>query len=390
MKYTNVDDDPDSSSDESLPDIDAVRRRRIGWYAAVGGVVLVGVAMMGLVALGFTSKFKEEVHTSSAAPGMQTPSATVPRFLSSSSLMQVVAEQSVKSNPTCRQNSSLEVCNTNTLQPLLVTHMRKHVQSMPKKLLEVLDGAVMHSDSQEAVKKAVPHLADPLFHTLAKDIVQTMQQINGSTTEVAARRLTEKLKPRSSEMQDLRSKLFPGVPPVAHASAASDMLHTVLTARGLHLQHKGQWNMDLNVAMPQKRSLTAALESMPSGRALEEAIFAPKWPWEKAEIPGPPPKENFAADIVAALAIPLSHIVVSCMHHFGYLTIPYWDKVVMTIEEVLTFGALDFLPLIGFIIDMVFLWMPRGYAYPKCSKSEYPWGFLDRNNPNHANAFDCD
>jgi len=48
---------------------------------------------------------------------------------------------------------------------------------------------------------------------------------------------------------------------------------------------------------------------------------------------------------------------------------------VITVEDVLSVGTMDFLPVIGLIIDMVLMWSPRGYVYTEIES--YPPGFLN-------------
>lgn len=228
-----------------------------------------------------------------------------------------------------------------------------------------------------------PHLADPQLPTIAHEAVRTLEEAGTSTPDVAMRRLTEKLKHRSSQMAQLRTKLFPKAPDV-DPSTASQAMQTILFAHGLHIQREADkrsaWNVEFDMAMPEGRSLTEALRSMPSGRELAPALFAPGVAplAEAAPAGGPPPPDDLAGDICAAVGLPLTHLVMASLHHEGKLTLPYWAKVVISVEDALTLGGTGtFLPVIGFIVDMVLMWSPRGYVYPEGALDRYPQGFLD-------------
>lgn len=312
------------------------------------------------------------------------------RFLASEELMAVVAKHSISSNPHCQSGSSRDlppVCDAAALTPLLVAHMSKHVNGMPRILSEKLASLEMDGDSQEAVIGGTHHLADPELPALARAAVSGLQAANRSAPGMALRRLNEALKPHSSKMAQLRAKLFPnmrGVDP----SVAHQTVQTVLTAHGLHVQKEtekpGGWNVDFHMTMPTGRgSLTSALQSLPSGRELAPALFAPgtaPLP-QSAPIGGPPPPDDLAGDVCAALMLPLTHLVMACLHHDGKLTLPFWAKVTITVEDALFLGVNSFLPLIGLIIDMVFIWTPRGYVLTP--GGAYPKDFL---NPNSAKA----
>lgn len=310
------------------------------------------------------------------------------RFLASEELMAVVAKHSVNSNPACRSNSSQDlpaVCDATALTPFLVKHMSKHVHGMPRVLSERMASLEVNSESQEAVMSGTPHLADPQLPALAQEAVNALQEVDRSGKAVVMRRLTEKLKPHSSQLTHLRAKLFPNARD-ADPSDAGRNLQTVLSAHGLHVQKEADkrsaWNVEFDMAMPRGRSLTSALRSMPSGRELAPALFAPGVAPLAAPAPigGPPPPDDLAGDICAALWLPLTHLVMASLHHEGKLTLPYWTKVIITVEDALTLGSVGtFLPVIGFIIDMVFIWSPRGYVYPEGAEGKYPQGFLDPN-----------
>mmetsp|Transcript_146334 Transcript_146334/g.266843 ORF Transcript_146334/g.266843 Transcript_146334/m.266843 type:complete len:452 (+) Transcript_146334:59-1414(+) len=377
----------DAGSDESnsdMPEVSNSTRRRIAKYAAVGGFTLLGVAMLGFIAVGFTStrKIESQVGAQSSSVADSRPPVAVPRFLASDDLMTVVAQQSVKSNPACKENPLYQVCNASHLVPLLASHMTKHLQKIPKDIRDRLHDVHIGGDLQEAVKSAVPHLADPLVPKIANDLLPALKGVNDTTTEAAASRLSRTLKNRSSAMQELRAKLFPRTPPLTNLSAAEDMLHAALTSHGFHLQHSGNWNMNFEMSMPRRRGINLA-------RELKESpdLFADLLPFEKAPKGGPPPPDNLAADIVAVLAIPLSHIVVCSLHRTGRLTLPYWTKIVITVEDLLTLGASDILPIIGLVIDMVFIWSPRGYSYESGTAHVFDPGFLDPKSDTQMIAF---
>lgn len=94
-----------------------------------------------------------------------------------------------------------------------------------------------------------------------------------------------------------------------------------------------------------------------------------------AVVGGPPPPQSVAGNIVGAIGVPFAHLAMCILHHLGMVTLPFWTKVLFTVEDVISGGGLSGLPLIGLIIDLYFMWKPRGYTYLGCSK-EYPQWFL--------------
>jgi len=390
--------DEESVSADDLP---STRRRYMGVAAAAG--------MLALGTLGLITA-KSLASDSASIPGDSSPleAATgsefvkhqpefvkhqrapqsAARFLASEELMAVVAKHSISSNPHCQSNGSRDlpsVCDATALTPLLVAHMSKHVNGLPRILSEKLASLEMDSNSQEAVMAGTHHLADPELPALARAAVGALQEANRSASGVAVRRLNDALKPHSSKMTQLRAKLFPNMHTV-DPSVAHQTVQTVLTAHGLHVRKEtekpGGWNVDFHMTMPTGRgSLKSALQSMPSGRELAPALFAPGTAplKESAPIGGPPPPDDLAGDVCAALMLPLTHLVMACLHHDGKLTLPFWAKVTITVEDALFLGVNSFLPLIGLIIDMVFIWTPRGYVVTP--GAEYPKDFLNPNSP---------
>uniref|UniRef100_A0A7S0A0G1 Uncharacterized protein n=1 Tax=Pyrodinium bahamense TaxID=73915 RepID=A0A7S0A0G1_9DINO len=324
--------DGESTCSDSLPTTRLAWGSRVGFMAVAAAACLVVLAAVGVKfaassgqAAGDSLRSQLMEATAPEVAKDQRMQQSALRFLASEELMAVVAKHSVKHNPAC-QSSSLQnvpaICNATALTPFLVKHMSKRVQAMPSIVSEMMASVEIDGKTQEAVLYGTPHIADPQLPTIAEETVSTLEEAGRSAPEVAMRRLTEKLRPRSSQLTQLRAKLFPNAPEL-DPSVTRQTWQTILSAHGLHIHQeagmRNPWHLQFDMTLPEGRNLTSALRSMPSGRELAPALFAPGVAplATGAPVGGPPPPDDLAGDICAAIGLPLSHIVMASLHRAG-------------------------------------------------------------------------
>lgn len=371
--YRDVEQDSSDSTAEIIKPTRSLTR-----FVAMGLLAFVALAILTVLVLvpGF---IRAKMWEPSSSASQNTKATTsVSRFLQSDDLMSFVASRSIQANPTCRLNSELSICNATFMKPLLVKHANQRQNTMPEILLEFLSKLDISPETQEVVKAAIGNLADPFVQTLAQQLASEMPHVEGTTAEEAMQKLTNKLSSSGSQMQQYREKLFPNMPSLSDTEGGK-VFQTALTSNGVRLEQKGtdnSWKAEFEIGMPRTWNLTRSLMDMPSAHDLEAALFAPGSVPLKVGAPknGPPPPDDLAGDIVAACFIPLSHLIMCALHHEGKVTLPYWAKIVITVEDVLTMGATTLLGPIGLIIDLVFCWTPRGYHYGPAKA--YPAGFV--------------
>lgn len=282
------------------------------------------------------------------------------RFLKSDELMGVVADHWAQNNPQCQRNDNQlpAVCRTEVLQPKLAEAMHSQVDGRLEQIPELrrlLNDIHMNEDDQEKVKGAVSHVFDPLMASIYKDAVGVMSEHAASGPDVLHQKLKEKLQPREAEMRQLRSKLLPGVERVSDA----DTFKPYFKEHGVTFSGESKgWNLRLDVSVAKSgaaadalwpgRQLaaptTAAPATPPPVLATVATTPAPVYatvPTTAAPVFAtvPPttegPHNSVAANVVAALDLPLSHLIVSILYAQGKLYLPKWVKIVMTIEDAL-------------------------------------------------------
>lgn len=249
------------------------------------------------------------------------------RFLKSNALMGVVAHHWAQNNPQCLRNGNElpAFCRTEVLQPALAEAMHSQVDrrlEQTPELRRLLNNIHMNENDQETVMGAVSHVFDPLMASIYKDAVVVMHEHAASGPDVLHQKMKEKLQPREMELRQLRGKLLPGVEGVSDASTFEPYFneHGV----GFSGETKG-WSLRLDVSVA------------------DNGAAATLWPGRQLAVaPGPPgPHDSIAADVVAALDLPFSHLIVSILYKQGKLLLPKWLKIVMTIEDVIFFDPID-------------------------------------------------
>jgi len=178
----------------------------------------------------------------------------------------------------------------------------------------------MNEDDQEKVRGAVSHVFDPTMASIYNDAVGVMHEHASSGPDVLHQKMKKKFQPREMELRKLRSKLLPGVEGVSDTSAFQKYFkeHSV----GFSGKTNG-WKLRLDVSVPGNDDGAAA--AIWPGLQLATSLAAP------TVTPGPP--HSVAAEVVAALNIPISHLVVSILYKQGKLYLPRWLKILMTIED---------------------------------------------------------
>jgi len=361
---------------------------RRAWFASLGLLVLSSFATCGYFWLKRNIAGSQSTDPSTLTTvKVQGKAVNARQFWAGGDLMSAVAKRSIEVNPLCREDSSLQICNEATLGPLLVKHAIEYHVKTPRLLLEKLDTMELSPESQQAVQSGIVNIADPLVHVVAGHLSGAMRDVHDSTPDMVVRQLNEKLSPKAAHMDALRRKLFPAVSELPSSDTGA-ILQSTLRSNGVGFQQRapdGTWKQSLKVSLPGKQNITRALASIPGPRALSSALFAPGVaPLEAgAPVSGPPPADDFAGDIVAAIGLPLSHLIMCALHHEGKVTLPFWTKIAITVEDALTLGGWGTLGPIGLIIDMMFCWTKRGYHYghPAAYAAELgqqdfvtPWG----------------
>lgn len=286
------------------------------------------------------------------------------RFLKSDELMGVVADHWAQNNPQCQRNDNQlpAVCRTEVLQPEFAEAMHSQVDRRLEQIPELrrlLNDIHMNEDDQEKVKGAVSHVFDPLMASIYKDAVGVMSEHAASGPDVLHQKLKEKLQPREAEMRQLRSKLLPGVERVSDG----DTFKPYFKEHGVTFSGESKgWNLRLDVSVAKSGAAADAL--WPGRQLATNATAAPATPppvlATVATTPAPvyataapvyatvpptttteaPPPNSVAANVVAALDIPFSHMIVSILYAQGKLYLPKWLKIVMTIEDALIFNPI--------------------------------------------------
>jgi len=250
------------------------------------------------------------------------------RFLQSDQLMEVVAHKWVEHNPQCHVtgSESLNVCHAGVFEPQLVSAMHAQLssgRSMSPVMMSMLAALKMNVADRKRLASVAGHLFDPRIQELSEVAMGVINEHAKDGVKAVHRRMKEALASRNDDMQDLREKLLPGVPQIDDSS----MWHPYVRAHhvGLRGVSKG-WRMGFEMTLPKHGSTSHTTRRLK-------------------------PKNNIAADVVATLDLPFAHIIVAAMHREGELTMPYWLKIVVTIEDLTN-------PLL-LIIDCCLMWPKR-------------------------------
>jgi len=371
--------------------VDQVSKHSRPWtrFAVVSGVVLLlsGIVVLASASLRWDAHSKGVTLTDKHVE-IQERQLSALEFLQSDELMNNIAETSIKAR--CPLGSKSGSCDNKLLSASLRNHSRDFYSKVATHALlrpyaRALQQGSLSRAGQNHILAAVSAMGDPSIQALAGKTASVIKQHKDDPPHVIARKLQDNLETDDSKINEVRSKLFssndfPDVDPEALSflrpggiGFSSRYGSTLMSFEMAYPRLENDKNEMTNNHAPLRRTLAEPFTGqLYADGTAPLSKMAPKG--------GPPPPDDMAGDIVAAIGLPFSHLVMCALHSEGKVTLPYWAKVVITVEDVLLLGVWgSTLGPIGMIVDLCLIWPKRGYVYGPYDK--YPKNFLNPSTP---------
>jgi len=294
-------------------------------------------------------------------------SLSAAEFLQSDALTASMTEQWLRSSPHCAGSASRSSpgCNATEMTPRVQAAVRaKANQHADTELMQFMSRTTMSEQAMQAALSSVAHLSDPRVARVTGDIRRALS--NESSPGSHVERLFGVLDSHAEDMGALRDGIFPTLPYLTDPEFIQNLIQRlvpsgVVTFRE-HAAPDHPWEKEFRMSVPTRgRRLGENDDIFYHGPMSDKLRFSLENPAPKG---GLPPPDNYNIDVFGAIpGVPFLHIILASLHAEGKLTLPYWAKVLYTVEDFFIWAA----PLgpLSIIVDASLMFAPRGYRYAR-------------------------